>query len=137
MKKFVLDAWALLALLQAEEPAASRVKLFLEEAQAQRLALFISVINLGEVFYRIGKVKGESEAQKTLAEIRRLSLAIAPVSNERVFSAATLKIRYRIPYADAFAAATAIELGASLVTGDPELIQLQNDVQIEKLSRNK
>jgi AbrB family looped-hinge helix DNA binding protein len=26
---------------------------------------------------------------------------------------------------------------ASPVTGDPELIQLQNDIQIEKLSRNK
>jgi predicted nucleic acid-binding protein len=137
MKKLVLDAWALLALLQGEDPAASRVKRLLEEAQAQRVTLFISVINLGEVFYRIGQLKGEDEARKTLTEIHRLSLIVVSATDERVFAAAALKIRYRISYADAFAAATAVEVGAPLVTGDPELIQLQNDIQIEKLSRNK
>ena len=57
--RFVLDAWAVLALLQKEEPAASRVKRLLEDAQESNIELFISIINLGEVIYRIGKVKGE------------------------------------------------------------------------------
>ena len=137
MKKFVLDAWAVLALLQKEEPAAARVKKLFEDAQTQRLALFISVINLGEVFYRVGKVKGESQAQKTLAEIRRLPLTEVSVTDEQVWAAATLKIRYLISYADAFAAVTAQSLDAALVTGDPELISLRQEFQIEKLSRNK
>jgi predicted nucleic acid-binding protein len=135
--KFVLDAWAILALLQKEEPAAARVKQFIEEAQAQRLTLFVSVINLGEVFYRLGKVKGEIEAQKTLVEIRRLPLIEVPATDERVFAAAALKIRHHISYADAFAAASALELAATLVTGDPELICLEKEILIDKLSRDK
>lgn len=137
MKQLVVDAWALLALLQGEEPAAGQVKIFLEQAQRQQLDLFISLINLGEVFYRIGKVKGEVEAEKTLAEIRRLAIMIVPVTEQRVFKAASLKIRYPISYADAFAIATADEMGVPLVTGDPELVSLRSVFQLEPLARHK
>jgi len=135
--RFVLDAWAILALLQKEEPAASRVKGLLEEAEQGAVELFISIINLGEVYYRIGKVKGEGEAQATLAEIRRLSLAVMPATEEAVFAAARLKARYAISYADAFAASTAVSLDAILVTGDPELEQLGNEIRMEKLERKE
>jgi len=135
-RRFVLDAWAILAFLQKEEPAASRVKQLLEEAERGSVELFVSVINLGEVAYRIGKVKGENEAQRTLDEIRRLSLTVVPATNEAMFAAARFKMRYAISFADAFAAATAEELDAVLVTGDPELEQLEKRIQLEKLERH-
>ena len=56
-RRFVLDAWAMLALLQMEEPAASRVKMLLEEGEAGNIKLFVSIINFGEVVYRVGKVQ--------------------------------------------------------------------------------
>jgi predicted nucleic acid-binding protein len=40
-----------------------------------------------------------------------------------------------ISYADAFAAATAHQLGATLVTGDAELGQLEDHVRVERLTR--
>jgi len=129
----VLDAWAILAFLQKEEPAASRVKQLLEEAEKGNVEMFISIINLGEVAYRIGKVRGEDEAKETLDEIRHLSLTVVPATEEAVFAAARFKMRYVISYADAFAAATAVERGAVLVTGDPELQQLESRIRMEKL----
>lgn len=134
-KRFVLDAWAVLAVLQKEEPAASRVKRLLEEAEEGTVELFISIINLGEIIYRIGKVKEEKEAQETLDEIHRLSLTVVPATEEAVFRAVKFKMRYAISYADAFAAATAEDLAAVLVTGDPELEQLGDRIRIEKLER--
>jgi predicted nucleic acid-binding protein len=133
--RFVLDAWAVLALLQKEEPAASRVKQLLEETGKGDVELFISVINLGEVYYCIGKAKGESEARETLDDIRRLTLTVVPVTDEAVFNAARLKMSYAISYADAFAAAAAEELDAVLVSGDPELEQLEDRLRLEKLER--
>ena len=135
MKKFIADAWAILALLQKEEPAASRVKQLLEDAQQEKLQIFVSTINLGEVYYRVGKVKGEAEAQKTLELISRLSLKMLPATDERVLAAAHWKIHHAISYADAFAAAAAAELKATLVTGDPELESLKRKIRIEKLAR--
>ena len=51
-----------------------------------------------------------------------------------VFAAVGFKMHHAISYADAFAAATADELEATLVTGDVELEQL-NQIEIEMLER--
>ncbi len=134
--RYVLDAWAMLALIQKEEPAASRVRYLLEEGARGEIELFISIINLGEIIYRIGKVKGEDEAKSTLELIRRLTLTIVSATDKDVFAAVDFKMQYSISYADAFAVATAKSLEAILVTGDPELTQVQDHIQLEKLERN-
>lgn len=133
--RFVLDAWAVLALLQREEPAASRVRQLLEEAERDDLELFMSIINLGEVIYRVGKVKGEQEAMETADTIRRLSLTVIQVTEQTVFAAARFKMHYAISYADAFAVATTKDLDAILVTGDPELTHLERHIKVKKLER--
>jgi predicted nucleic acid-binding protein len=135
MRRFVLDAWAVLALLQGEEPAASRVKGLLNDTQDGSTELFISIINLGKVLYRVGKVKGENEAWQTLDQIRRLPVTVLSANDKSVFAAVEFKMQHAISYADAFAAATADELGATLITGDPELKQLESQVRIEMLER--
>jgi predicted nucleic acid-binding protein len=135
MTRFVLDAWAILALLQKEEPAASRVRALFDRASEGEVTLFLSIINLGEVTYRVGKVRGEAEAQETLRLIRRLPLTVLPADEEAVWAAVGFKTRLAISYADAFAVAAAAHLGATLVTGDPELDLLAGEVEILRLER--
>ncbi|MDI6768246.1 MAG: type II toxin-antitoxin system VapC family toxin [Anaerolineales bacterium] len=132
---FVLDAWALLAFLQGEEPAASRVKGLLQEARNEKVILYVSILNLGEVYYRIGKTRGQNEADALVEELQLLPLIILPASNEAVMAAARLKIRYSISYADAFAASATLQHGAILLTGDPELLELSGKFPLEKLQR--
>ncbi|MDP2976715.1 MAG: type II toxin-antitoxin system VapC family toxin [Anaerolineales bacterium] len=132
---FVLDSWALLAFLQGEEPAASRVKSLLQEARNEKVILYVSIINMGEVYYRIGKTRGQSEADALVEELQLLPLTILPASNEAVMAAARLKMRYSISYADAFAVSTTLQHGAILLTGDPELLELSGKFPLEKLQR--
>jgi len=134
-RRFVCDAWTVLALLQGEEPAALRVKQLLREAESGKAGLSMSIINLGEVYYRVGRAKGPDEAEETVRDIRRLPLTILPVTEEDVWAAARLKMELLISYADAFAAAAARKLDATLVTGDPELAQLRDYTQVERLDR--
>jgi predicted nucleic acid-binding protein len=134
---YLLDAWAFLALLQKEEPAAARVHKLLQESEVQRSKLFLSIINLGEIYYRLGKAQGRVQADETLRTIYRLPITILPATEESVLAAAALRMDYAISYADAFAAAEAKKLGVTLVTGDPELFQLQGVVKIEKLTRHR
>jgi predicted nucleic acid-binding protein len=134
--RLVLDAWAVLALLQKEEPAATQVRQIIEDAAAGRNELYISIINLGEVYYRVGRAKGQTEAQQTLVDVRRLPLSVVAVDEHTVWAAAEFKMHYTISYADAFAATTADKLGAALVTGDPELEQLAGRIQLERLVRH-
>ena len=136
-ERYVLDAWALLAFLQKEEPAGSRVRQLVQEAQNQVVRLFVSIINLGEVYYRIGKTRGQDQADETLEELRRLPITILSAENESVWAAARLRINRLMSYADAFAATAARQLGAILVTGDTELMKLEDELRLEKLSRTK
>lgn len=136
-RRFVLDAWAVLALLQKEEPAAARIRELFEAAQDGDADLAISLINLGEVVYRVGKVKGERAARETLAEIQQLPLEVIPAEEKLVWAAVIWKMHHAISYADAFAAATAEQLNATLLTGDPELIRLSDQIQIEPLTRRR
>jgi predicted nucleic acid-binding protein len=118
----VLDSWAVLAWMQ-DEPAASRVQGFLDQAAARSLVLQVSAINAGEVYYQLLRARGREVAGTYWREAtsRAMPLRIAAVTLPRVRRAAAIKARYPLAYADAFAVALAVELGWPLVTGDPEI----------------
>jgi ribonuclease VapC len=125
----------MLAFLQAEEPVAMRVRQLLFEAQSQKANLYISIINLGEIYYRVGKVRGAREAEQMLDDLRLMPITIKSVDDADVLVAANLKMSYTISYADAFAVTLAQKLSAILITGDPEIEQLQDVIPLERLQR--
>jgi hypothetical protein len=46
-----LDSWPIMEWILGKEPAASAVEGLLEEAEGSAIHLFISAINVGEVYY--------------------------------------------------------------------------------------
>lgn len=114
--KRCLDSWAVLAWLDGEEPAAEAVT---EVVARERPAM--SWINLVEVTYRLTRDHGKDEAEKVVSELRALVIEDLPgVSAMR--AAADLKAQHPIALADCFAIALATEKGATLMTGDPEIV---------------
>jgi len=111
-----LDSWAVLAWLEGEEPAASRV----EEALVSRPIM--SWINVGEVAYVLERRAGADRSREVVRELRRLLRLDLP-TEDRVLEAARVKATHRMAYADAFAIATAMAHGAQLLTGDPEILE--------------
>jgi predicted nucleic acid-binding protein len=112
-----LDSWAILAWLDGEAPALSRV----EDVLASRPV--VSWVNLVEVYYRVERDHGRSAADETLASLRA-SLAPDLPGTARMIEAARLKAVAPIALADCFALATAAAHGLVLLTGDPEILDL-------------
>ena len=133
--RYLLDSWALLAWLYGEEPASNRVEQLLHEAVEFRAELMFSVINLGEVYYIFGRARGIASADKLLTHLRKLPIQLLPVDEKKVLMAGRYKMNHAISYADAFAVAEAKERNAVLLTGDPELFLLSDEIEIERLSR--
>ena len=133
--KIVLDAWALLALIFKEEPAASKVKEIFENKQFTSISVYISWINLGEVYYTIARRKGLEAAKAVLDDIQILPIRLQLPSKADILAAATIKSKHRVSYADAFAVSLAQKVKGTILTGDPEIILLEDIVNIEKLSR--
>jgi len=91
-----------LAYFQAE-PAALKVKEVLKQARNENAAIFLSVINLGEIAYTVERKLGWKTAQETLHDILTLPVQIVDAPMDRVVSAAHVKAGFPISYADAVA----------------------------------
>lgn len=118
----VLDAWAVLALLN-DEPAATEV----DRAITAETAV-MSLINLGEVVHRAIPRRGERRTLEAVGTVRR-RIQVEDVDDDLVIAAARLKAAHRLSYADAFCVATARRHDALVYTGDPEILALDGLVQ--------
>jgi PIN domain nuclease of toxin-antitoxin system len=123
-ERFVLDAYAVLALLD-DEPGADEVAAILS---AQDREILISAINVGEVDSILRRRAGAERARAAEdAVYGHPRLRVAEATRERIRAAAEAKARGGLSLADAFAAGLARELDAPLVTGDPEFKRLAGD----------
>ena len=132
MKKVVLDAWAIMALINGEEPAAAQVKNLFQQSDTD---IYCSTINLGEVYYIIARKKGVAVADKDVEIIGQLPISFILPDRQGIINAARWKSQHRMSYADAFAASLAVAFDATLWTGDSELIVLGSILKIKALRR--
>ena len=129
MKRYVLDASALMAFFE-REPGADQVEELIRAAAASERPLLISVVNWGEVYYSIWRKYGEDAAGRKAEEIARLPIEVVPADLDLARLAASFKARHKLPYADAFAAALALSRKASLVTSDPDFKPLARQLDL-------
>lgn len=125
----VLDSWAVLAYLEGEA-AAERVADLIADANEENTPLLMTVVNLGEVWYIITREASEADAERSIAEIRQLGIEVIDANWTLTREAAGYKSRYKMSYADCFAAALAEQKKAYLVTGDPEFERVDQEIQI-------
>lgn len=122
-----LDSWAVLAWLDGEEPALSRI----DGLRANRPVL--SWVNLVEVYYRVARDQGRDAADNTLKDLRA-ALSLDLPGTARMIEVARLKARAAIALGDCFAVVTAKAHGLTLLTGDPEIVDLEEcPCQVEDL----
>lgn len=128
MKTYVLDSSALIAALKGEARA-DKVKALLGRASA-RQPLLMSVVNWGEVYSFMWRGWGRGVADARLLDIARLPVQLVDVDRTAAKLAATVKVRFGLPYADCFAAALAWSRDAVLVTADHDFRVLRNLLEL-------
>jgi ribonuclease VapC len=124
-QKYILDSYALLAYFQAE-PAGVKVRNILKDASANRAAVLLSVISLGEIYSIITRKRGEATGREIIKDISSLPVDLVGATTERVLAAARVKALHPVSYADAFVVAAAEEFSVTIVTGDPEFKEAES-----------
>lgn len=125
-KALVLDSFALIAYFKNEE-GAKLLSNLIDQANENKLALYIHLMNWGEIYYKAYKKEGPSGAKKAEDNLNKLPLIIEDIFNrDFVKSVGKLKGTYPLSYADAFAVNLALTKKAPVVTGDPELTKLSS-----------
>ncbi len=119
MANYVLDSYAMLAFFR-NETGGEKVKQLLHEAATDKHELYMTCINAGEVFYMSSRKDGAAKAEVAWKALLQFPIHIIDADLDFSLTAARIKARYSISYADAFAAALTIKRKATLITGDDE-----------------
>ena len=137
VRRFVLDANALISLLENRAGAAARVRNLIEEASRNQLPILLSAVNWGEVFYIGWRLHGEAQAREAETKLRQLPIMVIAADLDRATRAAAIKQKHNLGYADAFAAELAIDRGAWLVTADPEFARVGKALSLYPLPQHE
>jgi predicted nucleic acid-binding protein len=120
VKTRVLDSWPILEWMSGRQPGTDFVRQLLTEGEQGQTRLFMSAINVGEIYYFLCKHHSEGLAESWRESSQTLPATIQVPTADDIWSAALLKGRFPISYADGFAAALAQKHNCPLVTGDLE-----------------
>ncbi|NJD54117.1 MAG: type II toxin-antitoxin system VapC family toxin [Candidatus Methanoperedens sp.] len=114
--KYVFDTEVLLKFYLDEDGAQKILELF-KSVQDKKIKGYISVINLTEFYYILYRKSPEIARQK-VDNLLSFGLILSEIKDDELWrEAGKLKAIHNIPLADAFAAATANHLKATLVAG--------------------
>jgi predicted nucleic acid-binding protein len=136
---YVLDASAILRFTD-KEPGFERVRDLFLEATKGAIQLLLSAVNWGEIVTVLYGKNGPS-AEAILGNLAALPMTIVPVDAVAAASAGTFKLRFKVPYADAFAGALTLscasptdKVQATLVTADYDFKEVpKGTIRIEFL----
>ena len=117
----LLDTSALLT-LRDDEPGAARV----EEALEQPGRCYACFLSRMEVLYRVWKDEDERAGRLAYEQLKALPLQWVGASEPLLEQAASIKARYSLSLADAWIAAAAQQVGATLLHKDPEFRAIAN-----------
>jgi predicted nucleic acid-binding protein len=130
MNRYILDSYAMLAFFE-DEPGSDRVEGILRDLILRKSKGYISMINWGEIYYNTYRVQGEASAESIITQLGRYPIELVDADRTLTLEAARLKGKYKIAFADCFAAALADRLSAKVVTGDKEFKRLEKEIEIE------
>ena len=124
-KLFVLDSYAIIGYF-LDEHFRPEIAELLVEAQNSLCEIYMSSVNAGEVYYMMHRKMGHAAAVKAWEYLRKFHITIFEPDIRMTLEAAQIKAGAKLSYADAFAAALTVYLGAVLITGDREFKGLKD-----------
>jgi len=130
LKAYVLDSWAVIAYFE-DEPAGGQIADLIASAHEGGIPVYMSVVNVGEVWYITAREITEGDADTRVKEISDLRIQFVDVDWELTLEAARFKSQHKMSYADCYAAALAKVKGGSLITGDNEFKGVEDQIKIQ------
>lgn len=130
MAHFVLDSYAMLAYFR-DEDGRTTIEQLLNETVAGKHTLYMSCINAGEVYYMAYRKDGVSKADVVWKALQQFPIHMIEVDMALAHKGAVIKAKYKLSFADAFAAVLTISKKATLITVDKEFNNLVKETNFK------
>jgi predicted nucleic acid-binding protein len=126
---FLLDTSAFMTLAD-KEPGFERVRDLLKAGKRGEIDLHASFVTLTEMRYILTYDRGAEKAARISGALRKFPVQWHHSDDALRDDAAKLKAAHKVSFADAFVAATAQRLNATLVHKDPEFDALAGAIKL-------
>ena len=100
-------------------------------AHEEGIPVFMSIVNVGEVWYITAREISEEDADTMVKEMRDLRIQFEDANWEITLEAARFKSKQKMSYTDCYAAALAKIKGANLITGDIEFKAVEDQIKVQ------
>ena len=128
-ERVVFDSSAVLAFLLLE-PGGAEVKTELRACRKRSKEAWISGASVAEIHRRLRVSRDSARARHELAAFWQAPVSILPVERELAQVAADLNHETGVGLFDCFVAASAWQLGGTVVTADPDFHRLEDRVTV-------
>lgn len=129
-KVLILDSWAVIAFFE-DEPAGKKIANLIADAHENRIPVYMTTVNVGEVWYITAREISETTANNIVKELSDLRIEFVDADWEITQEAARFKSKNRISFADCYAAALTKSKKGILVTGDSEFKTIDGQIDIQ------
>jgi predicted nucleic acid-binding protein len=129
MKRYVLDASALIAFLE-DRSGAAVIEDLLGKAAANQQFLQMSVVGWGELYTAISRGKGHDTAGQKMEDLEQLPIELADVDSALTRSAAELSVQHKLSYLSCIGAVTAKARKATFVTTEKGFESVGEDLKL-------
>jgi predicted nucleic acid-binding protein len=136
VRRYVLDANAVIINFEARN-GFEKVRKLLDAAGQREIEVFMSAINVAEVFSALWKRHGETHARQAVHMIVGSPIVVIDATLPVAIEAAEIRAKWHTSMRDCFAAATAIKKRATLVTADSDFRQFKDELKILWLPSHK
>ncbi len=126
---FVLDVTSMITYL-SDLPGSDIVEEILENAANGKARVYVNYITLSELYQVIGLEFSVRKANEIVATVKRWPVSLIPVEEGVALTAGRLAAEEEISLLDAIAVATAMDLGAALVTTNRRIGEIFDDTII-------
>jgi predicted nucleic acid-binding protein len=135
VKQYILDANAVLRYFGVSEgQGIDKIRSLFEQAERGQAHLSMSVVNLGEVLYVLLRHMDESRARHYVQVLQHV-VTMVEADAGQALAAAEVKHKYKLGYADSFAATLAILSKGFLVSADPAFEKLGKAIKWMRLPK--
>ena len=125
---FVLDACAMLAYLNNEN-GAEFIGEILEKGNRKEVKIFLTEMDLAEIFHIVLKQEGRERALKAMLLIKTLPVECIAMDEPLLMLAGEIRIQFPLTLGDALVAALAKSKKAKLITGDNDFKSLEKEIE--------
>ena len=136
MENYIFDTYAVLGYF-LEEPCANTIGNILELARNREIKIYMSIINLGEVYYIIQRRYDRKIAIDLIENVKEWPIEFVDISHSVIITSGDIKAKYPMSLADSYAAALTLRVRGILLTADKEFEPLENEIiKIKWLEKN-